>query len=158
MTATDIAKQLQDLISGPLWLDENFRKKIDGLTEEEAFTKPLPEIHSVAELVSHLYVWIKACMDRMNGLENDLKDNDANDWKANDDLKKQGWHQLREDYYRQHEALVKLAQNSDEAFLGKKYQQSGFSYKDILHGLIHHDAYHLGQIGITIKLLRRPAG
>lgn len=112
----------------------------------------------MAELVSHLHVWIKACMDRMNGVDNDLKDNDENDWRADEDLKQQGWQQLKEDFYRQHEALVKLAQSSDAAVLNKKYQQSDFTYKDILHGLIHHDAYHLGQIGITIKLLRRPVG
>ncbi|MBA3681270.1 MAG: DinB family protein [Bacteroidetes bacterium] len=150
----DIIKQLNDLVNGPLWLDENFKKKITGLSESDAMRRPIAEIHSVAELISHLNVWINACVDRMSGIPNDLKDNDLNDWKNNELLSDFGWDNLKNEFFSAHNRLVELTKTCDEEFLNKGYQSSEFTNKDILFGLIHHDAYHLGQIGITIKLLK----
>ncbi|PBQ31293.1 hypothetical protein CNR22_05780 [Sphingobacteriaceae bacterium] len=150
----DITKQLNDLLEGPLWLDENFNKKLAGLTDDLAFTRPIAEVHSVAELLSHISVWIEACLDRMNCIANTLKDNDENDWKTNEVLRKKGWSVLKKEFYRAHQRLIEYIDTCSEEFLSKKYHLSEFTNKDILFGLIHHDAYHLGQIGITIKLLK----
>lgn len=63
----NIVKQLQDVQDGDLWLDETFAKKIDLLTEEQALTRPIPEMHSVAEIISHLLEWRKGCMLKLQG-------------------------------------------------------------------------------------------
>lgn len=151
----DIIKQVHDLLEGPLWLDESFKKKLMFITDDLAFTRPLPEIHSVAELISHLTVWIEACLDRMNCVPNTLKDNDEDDWRTNDVLRMKGWPVVKEDFYRAHKRLMEYTDTCNEEFLSKKYHNSEFTNKDILSGLIQHDAYHLGQIGITIKLLKK---
>ena len=154
MIQEDIIKQLKDLLERPLWLDENFKKKIATLSEREALRRPIPETHSVGELLSHLTVWINACLDRMEGKANDLKDNDANDWKTNALLSTKGWPVIKEEFFGAHHRLIAFIEKCDDDFLNKKYHVSEFSNKDIFFGLIHHDAYHLGQIGITIKLLQ----
>jgi len=43
--------QLEENQNGGSWLDENFRKKLEAINEENAFVRPIPEIHSVAELM-----------------------------------------------------------------------------------------------------------
>lgn len=153
----DIIKQLQDLLHGPLWLDEHFDKKLNSISGEEAFINPVPGQHSVAELLSHLNVWLRACMDRMTGVENSLKDNSPDDWKHNARLRADGWEVLKEEFYDLHDELIRLIETSDDAFFETPYPGSAFTHNDILNGLIHHNAYHLGQMGLTIKFLKGQA-
>ncbi|WKN41487.1 hypothetical protein [Tunicatimonas pelagia] len=53
----DIIKQLKDIQGGKNWMGANFSRKLGVISEEEAFTRPTPNLHSVAEVVSHLTVW-----------------------------------------------------------------------------------------------------
>jgi uncharacterized damage-inducible protein DinB len=153
-TKEDIIKQLQELQEGPLWLNENFKKKLAPIADELAFKRPLPEIHSVAELISHITVWMDACLDRMNCIPNTLQDNDVNDWKTNETLMQKGWTVLLEEFYKAHRRLIEFTDTCGDDFLNRQYQTTDFTNKDILFGLIQHDAYHMGQLGLTIKLLR----
>ncbi|WP_257670331.1 hypothetical protein [Parapedobacter tibetensis] len=34
------------------------------------------------------------------------------------------------------------------------YDQVKNEYRFVIHGMFHHDIYHLGQLGIIIKLLK----
>jgi len=61
----DMIKQLNDLHDGDVWLDETFAKKFEQINETDAFTRPLHDLHSPAELISHLIVWRRAVMDRL---------------------------------------------------------------------------------------------
>ena len=56
-TIHNLTRQLSEAIDGEPWIDETFSKKLSSLSEEQAFTRPLPSVHSVAELVSHLLEW-----------------------------------------------------------------------------------------------------
>lgn len=150
----DLIKQFQDLLHGPLWLDEHFDKKLSSISAEEAFLNPLPHLHSVAQLLSHLNVWLRACMDRMTGIESELKDNGPDDWKSNTVLKTDGWDVLKEEFYDLHDELIRLIETSDDAFFEQLYHTSGFTHRDVLNGLVQHNAYHLGQMGLTIKFLK----
>ncbi|MBD1422663.1 hypothetical protein [Sphingobacterium chuzhouense] len=52
----NIISQLQDLQWQENWLDENFVKKLGSVAEDKVFKRPLPELHSGAELISHVLV------------------------------------------------------------------------------------------------------
>ena len=58
-------KQLSEIHDGEHWIDETFKKKIAPLTDAEAFAKPHSNIHSVAELISHLAEWRKVIADAL---------------------------------------------------------------------------------------------
>lgn len=47
---------------------------------------------------------------------------------------------------------MELIENEPDDFLEREYVD-GYKFKYLLEGLIHHDLYHLGQIGIVIKFL-----
>ena len=53
----DIIQQLKDVHTADLWIDENFEKKLTQVNATTAFERPIPQMHSIAELVSHLIEW-----------------------------------------------------------------------------------------------------
>jgi len=150
----NIVKQLQDVQDGDLWLDETFAKKIDLLTEEQALTRPIPEMHSVAEIISHLLEWRKGCMLKLQGEKSSLTVESPEDWKSNDELKKIGWKKLKEDFYASQYHLIRFIEVKDDSFLTQKYLDTTDTFQYFLEGMIHHDLYHLGQIGIAVKFLK----
>jgi uncharacterized damage-inducible protein DinB len=150
----NIVKQLQDVQDGDLWLDETFAKKIDLLTEEQALTRPIPEMHSVAEIISHLLEWRKGCMLKLQDKKSSLTVESPEDWKSNDELKKIGWKKLKEDFYASQYHLIRFIEVKDDSFLIQKYLDTADTFQYFLEGMIHHDFYHLGQIGIVVKLLK----
>ena len=78
----NLIRKLNEIHDGALWFDECFKNRIDNLSEAEALARPTPQIHSVAELVSHCLAWRKECMLRFRDLRTELM-NSPEDWKNN---------------------------------------------------------------------------
>jgi uncharacterized damage-inducible protein DinB len=148
----NIIRQLNEIHDGSLWFDQCFREKIDNLSEADAFARPIPQVHSVAEHVSHMLEWRKECMLRFAGKRTELM-NSPDDWKNNIELEAFGWTNLKTAFYNSRHELIHLVEDRDDAFLETKFLDTGYNFHYLIEGIIQHDLYHLGQIGITIKLL-----
>lgn len=145
--------QLKDIQSGLTWYDDNFDKKLEPITDEKAFERPIPQVHSVAELVSHIWVWGNDTIKKLNGQKSNLTIESPENWKGNEELKKIGWKKLKSDLKKSQRELTDfLADKTDDYLENNKYDGK-YSLKYMVEGIIHHDLYHLGQIGTTIKLL-----
>lgn len=148
----NIVRQLIEIQDGSLWFDQCFKEKIDKLSDAEAFTRPIPQVHSVAEHISHILEWRKECLRRFKGQRTDLM-NSADDWKDDSELKKTGWSNLKNQFYESTVTLINALQNEDDTYLETKFMDTDYNFHYLIEGIIQHDLYHLGQIGITIKLL-----
>ncbi len=150
----NIVRQLHEIQEGSLWFDQCFKDKIDGLSDSEALTSPIPQVHSVAEHVSHMLEWRKECMIRFKGLRTELM-NSPDDWKDNTALRKIGWTDLKNTFYNSQSELIRLMESQDDTYLETKFLDTVYNFHYLIEGIIHHDLYHLGQIGVTIKLLKK---
>lgn len=150
----DIIRQLNDLDYGDLWLDENFAKKLEQVTEASAFTRPIPDLHSPAELLSHLIVWRRVNIRRLNGETVELDVEHPDNWKTNDELRPIGWENLKEEFFSSKQDVIALLDGKDDTYLDAVSTYYGKNVKYLLQGLVHHDLYHLGQLGITVKYLQ----
>lgn len=148
-------QQLEDLQNGNNWLDENFNDKLESITEENAFIRPLQEVHSVAELVAHLLIWRLEGIKKLQGKKSKITSNSPENWRNNKELKEIGWVNLKKDLYNSQQEVINLIKNKSDNFLLENDYVPGYSYKYLLEGWVHHDIYHLGQIGITVKLLNQ---
>ena len=146
-------RQLHELENGALWFDQSFRDKLDALPEATAFAVPLPGVHSVAEHVSHMLEWRYECIRRFEGKKYDLM-HAPEDWKDNAELGKMGWDALKDALYRSTALMIALIEGKDDSYLDTRFLDTDYNYKYLVEGIIHHDIYHLGQIGVTLKLLR----
>lgn len=156
------AEQLAEIHHGKLWMGDTFARKLATLTEEEAFVRPLPALHSAAELIAHLTAWRKDAILKITTGTGQLTEDSQENWPDNDTLAKVGWPQLLQDHQESLSALLDLLQNQSDDFLEKPYYDQGykaqFDYTFFINGLLHHDLYHLGQLGIVIKLLKEGDG
>jgi hypothetical protein len=91
-------------------------------------------------------------MIRFAGKRTELM-NSPDDWKNNIELEAYGWTNLKEAFYNSRFELIHLLEDRDDAYLETKFLDAEYNFHYLIEGIIQHDLYHLGQIGITIKLL-----
>lgn len=151
---TLIRKQLWQIYEGGNWLEESFSKKLDHLPVALAFVRPAPNIHSVAELVWHCTYWRRVNLQRLAG---NAAYRDATVETENflplEVLQRTGWEVLKSYLDSTQDLLLEELSDKDDLYLLREYE-SGKSYEFILAGTIEHDAYHLGQIGLVIRMLK----
>lgn len=146
--------QLKDVQNGVTWYDDNIENKINPIAANHAFVRPLPEIHSVAEIVSHMLVWRRDTIAKLKGQASTLTVESPENWKSNEELKLIGWDKLKQDLSDSQKELVDYLSDKDDSYLPETRYKEEYSLKYLVEGLLNHDLYHLGQIGITIKLLK----
>jgi len=155
----NIIRQLEEVQEEKIWIGTNFDKKLDLITEDDAFTRPLPDLHSVAEIISHLTVWRKETILKIKTGKGRLTEDNEENWLPNDTLRRTGWDKLKKNYKDSLIELVELLRGRDDNFLAEKYYDTDFKgdydYAFVIYGMLHHDIYHLGQLGIIIKMLKR---
>src|SRR5437868_2198186 len=91
--------QLQSSIDGDLWIEETFNKKLSSLVEDEPFIRPASEVHSVAEIVSHILEWRLSVLNILHGGKKTLTMSAPNNWRSNEELKNVGWQSLLAAFY-----------------------------------------------------------
>ena len=154
----NIIHQLKEVQEGKPWIGTSFYRKLDQIMEDEAFLRPLPDLHSVAEIISHLTAWRKETIVKIRTGKGSLTDESEENWLGNDILRKTGWSKLKTDYRNSLSELIDLLQARDDDFLDEKYYDADFkghyNYGFVIYGMLHHDIYHLGQLGIIIRFLK----
>lgn len=151
----NFVQQLKDNQDGDNWLDESFRKKLEKVNAKNAFVRPVPEVHSVAELVAHILTWRIEGVKKLQGMKSTVTMHSPENWRTNNELREVGWEKLKTDLFSTQKELVELLEDKSDDYLTSNDYVAGYSYKYLVEGLIHHDIYHLGQIGITLKLLNQ---
>lgn len=150
--------QLKDIQDGKLWIGENFSKKLDTITNGIAFKKPLENLHSIAEIVSHLTVWKKESILKIETGEGSITDDLEVNWLTNKTLITIGWNHILEDYKITSGKLIAILEQKEDDFLDEIYYdtdyKANYKYLFLIEGMLHHDLYHLGQIGIILKMLQ----
>lgn len=152
-----IINQLCDVQDGKNWMGSNFNKKLVHITEDSAFIRPIPNLHSVAEIISHLTTWRKETILKIKTGKGSITDDAEENWLSKDKLEEISWDTILSSYHNTLSELIALLETKDDRFLKEKYCDTDFKdhyeYQFVIYGMLHHDIYHLGQLGIIIKFL-----
>jgi uncharacterized damage-inducible protein DinB len=150
---TQIIKESDSILYGENWLDATFKQRLSAVHPENAFLQP-NQLKSVTELLQHLLVWREELLSRLSGNPAvKLQMSDEANWLPLDKLQAIGWENIVHSLYQSQEKFKASLLEQEDDFLQKMHEGSGYSYEQLSRSLIHHDIYHLGQIGITIKQL-----
>ena len=155
-----LSEQVQLAHDGPTWHGAALVENLDGIDAEQAASRPLPEAHSVWEVVLHMTGWTKEVARRLVGETPGLPA--EGDWPAVGRVSEQSWARAREALGEAHTSLAAAVAHFPEARwrdrVGGERDAplgTGVSYAAMLAGLLQHDAYHGGQVGLLRKALRR---
>ncbi len=153
-----IADQLKRAYEGQAWHGPSLLEALSGVTATQASAQPIPNAHSIWQLVLHIAGWMDAVRERIaNGPVALPADGD---WPDIVDTSEAGWHVTLALLAQKQQALLDaLAHLTDEQLkrrLGTEHEPlsaSGYSAYYNLHGVIQHNLYHVGQIVLLKKLL-----
>jgi uncharacterized damage-inducible protein DinB len=143
-----ILDQLNRAWGGPSWTGVDIRPLLDDLTDAQARAHPLPNLHSIIELVAHMTVWMDVVSIRLTGKAKELTAEE--DWR---DVTQLPWAEavgeMENAVSRLSDAVARLSVDDlDKIVAGRDY-----TMYVMLHGVIQHNLYHAGQIAILKKIL-----
>jgi len=144
-----ILDQLNRAWGGPSWTEVDIRPLFDDITDAQARAHPIPNVHSIIELVAHMSATMDLVSCRLAGNVKELTAEE--DWR---DVTKLAWpeavQEIENAESRLSDAVARLSVDDlDRIVAGRNYT----TYV-MLHGVIEHNLYHAGQIAILKKISR----
>lgn len=148
-----IQDQLRRAVEGGAWHGPALREIIGDLGAGEAARRPLPDVHSPWEIVSHVVAWLETVRRRLDGEEIEL--GEAEDWPRTAGPDESAWVELRERLARAHEELQRTLERMSDEELERRVPGKTYTNYFMLHGVVQHTLYHAGQIAILKKATGR---
>lgn len=146
------SNRFQEIYNGSPWYGETIDAKLNDVSDGNAFLQPINGVHSVGEIVSHMIYWRKALIARLEGGTFNTSMESEDNWKNVEELKASGWKKLKSAFDKSQLAITTLLEKQSDDFLKTEYSQ-GTSMESLIQGIIDHDVYHLGQIGLVKKMI-----
>jgi uncharacterized damage-inducible protein DinB len=153
---TRIVDQLEREHAGDPWHGSPLREILAGVDAAAAARKPIPDGHSIWELVLHVTGWKREVARRVGGAP--AGEPPAGDWPAIGETTDARWRAALADLDAAHRELVAAVSSLSEARLLEPTNDprnrplgTGVSYYVLLHGAVQHDVYHAGQIALLKK-------
>ena len=150
MTETErILALLDDMHKGDSWTGENFESVLDGVNASLA-ARVLPGTkNSIWTLVNHVSYWRNMACLRLGGLG---RYRSKPDFEPITDFSEEAWkaarQNFRDSYRKLRNVIVEFPLDKLDA-PSLKEEQSNYQ---VLHGVILHDAYHLGQLKLLVGM------
>jgi uncharacterized damage-inducible protein DinB len=138
--------QIETTFKGDSWHGPSLMKTLEGVDLEQASARPLGERHTIWELVDHTTFWLEAILGALK-------------YKAMPDPAMEvNWPRMgsTEEHWCQSLSRLEAAVNMvlDELAgwskedLERTVPGKDYNFRQMLHGAVHHNLYHAGQIAI----------
>lgn len=158
LTESDrLARQFRNSMTGPAWHGPSVFENLEGVTAKDAAAKPpgAKSVHSIWEIVLHVTAWQQEglrCVlgaDAYNSLEGEA------DWpRVPSPHGEEAWAQSMEALRTVSQKLAQAIEALPAAALNNAVPGRDWDFYFLLHGIVQHNLYHAGQIGILKRMLR----
>jgi len=144
-----IAELFEDLYDGNPWIDVTLIGTLKNITAEQAAKKLSPGWNSIWQILHHIISWRENVILRVQGQATESPA--SNYFDEITDESEKAWGDTMQRLQDSQEKWLSFLKQFDEADFEKIYQPNNGSYYKHIHGIIQHDAYHLGQIVMLAK-------
>lgn len=139
--------------NGEPWYGDDITSKLDGVTDDTAFIRPVEGVHSIAEVVAHMTYWRMSLISRLKRDASFKASVESDDnWRDPSVLRVEGWTRIREAFETSQQIIIELLSRQPAEILDTEYEK-GRTFDYLVEGIIDHDVYHLGQIGLIRKMV-----
>ncbi len=144
-----IKDQLSRAFEGESWTGPSVMEVLKDIEPEKAASKPIPNAHSIWEILEHMNSDIQNVIRRMHGDSTPMTDEE--DWPKVTDTRRESWRDLMSRFKTSHNELLDEVSKLKPEQLDNPILEGLSSYYVTLHGVVQHNQYHLGQISILKK-------
>jgi len=144
-----IADQLRRAFEGDAWHGPALLELLEDVDAATAAAKPLPNVHSIWELVLHIAAWDETARRRIGG-EKTQPTGTAN-FPVVPKPTEAAWRKAVAQVKRTHDVLMKTVAALPESRLRERVPGKKYDFYHLLHGVAQHELYHAGQIAILKK-------
>ena len=141
--------QLRTTFSGDSWHGPSVMKTLEGIDAAQAAARPLGERHAVWELVDHMTFWLEEVRKALRAREAPRPEKEG-DWPRPGSSEAQWRQSVTRLEAAVNMLLDELASWSNED-LDEKVGGADYTYRQMLHGAVHNNLYHAGQVAILKK-------
>lgn len=141
------------ILQGDPWYGQPAIKILQSVDPAIVYQKPNDNSHSLIELLYHMVTWAEFTLKRLQrDEEKDMAAFEKLDWREINP-QEDTWEKGVAQFKVTHDLIVELLGTKDDEFLSEKVDYRDYNFRFLLHGIIQHDIYHLGQIAYLKKLL-----
>jgi len=148
-----IADQLRRAFEGDAWHGPALLELLEDVDAAAAAAKPLPNVHSIWELVLHIKAWDGAACRRIGGEKVHLTG--TSNFPVVPKPSEAAWRKAVAEAKRMHDTLMKTVAALPESRLRERVPGKRYDFYHLLHGVAQHELYHAGQIAVLKKAQAR---
>jgi hypothetical protein len=149
-----IADQLASTINGEAWYGDSLRQILEGVTAKQAQAHPIPNTHSIWELLCHVESWVKFALGAVDGvpipawpgMPVEL------DWPPVAETSEAAWKRAVELFFSHHLKLVATIKTFPDERLEATVPGRTYNFYHLFQSTTQHAVYHSGQIALLKKL------
>ncbi len=148
-----IVKLFADWYDGNPWTCVKLSDILKDVSAYQAAQKLIPEANTIWQLVQHCLGWRENVLRKIQGEE--FKSPEDNYLGNPEDISEEAWKNLLAAYEQNESKWQKYLTDLNDERLNENYRPSKdeFTNYEVIHGLLHHDNYHFGQIVMLKKML-----
>jgi uncharacterized damage-inducible protein DinB len=148
-----MADQIRRAFEGDAWHGDSMLELLADVKATQAAARPLPNAHSIWELLLHISAWDGAVIRRIGGEAVELSDKE--NFPPVSDGSEAAWKKAVQQVTERHQELVKAVAAFPDSRLmeqvpGKK--QGYYNYFYMFAGIVQHELYHAGQVALLKKI------
>lgn len=148
-----IILMLQNTFDGAAWHGASIMEVIDKISVKQAF-HPSDHIHRICELVQHITAWRVFATKRLEG-DTHYEVTQSEDWKTFINPDATTWEEIKSELAISQEKLINSLEKVSDDKLKDPVEGKAYDYYTLIHGVIQHDLYHLGEIALLARELRQ---
>ena len=144
-----LAEQHSRALGGPAWHGPSILELLKGVSAARAAARPIPGAHSIWELVLHIRTWDRVVLARLRG--ESFKPTPEENWPSIVGASPKSWKRAVREMTETHRKLNQAISALSGARLSRTLPGKNYPLHHLVYGVIQHELYHAGQIGLLKK-------
>jgi len=144
-----IADELHRAFYGNAWHGPAVLELLSDISAAAAAARPIPNVHSIWELLLHIAVWDNAGLVRLSGKK--YQPTGTDNFPLVTKPTEAAWRKAVAQAKRTHDTLEKTVASLPDSRLRDRVPGKRYNFSHMLHGIVQHELYHAGQIALLKK-------
>lgn len=149
-------KELSEVFEGEPWYGQSVMRKLENVPYKIGYKTCIPESHNVAQIIGHLIAWKSFALEKMKENKGfDIKIDSEIDWPVLEVRNRKEWEGLKRKLVLVQSQIYEILEKKEDEFLDQHVAGKEYNIEYLLRGVIQHDIYHLGQVGLIESQLEK---